>query len=109
METLARAAGGHGLEIRFLTYTGLRIGEALALRVADVDLRHRRVNVARTKTVSRTGHREVVGPPKNGRARKVPIVAPLAEPLADLSRCSRLRAAAPGRCRTGVRACGGPR
>lgn len=86
VETLARAAGEHGLEIRFLTYTGLRIGEALALRVADVDLRRRRVNVARTKTVSRTGHREVVGPPKNGRARKVPIVAPLVEPLADLCR-----------------------
>lgn len=86
VETLARAAGEHGLEIRFLTYTGLRIGEALALRVADVDLRRQRVNVARTKTVSRTGHREVVGPPKNGRARKVPIVEPLVEPLADLCR-----------------------
>ena len=98
VETLARAAGEHGLEIRFLTYTGLRIGEALALRVADVDLRHRRVNVARTKTVSRTGHREVVGPPKNGRARKVPIVAPLAEPLADLCR-GRRRAAVHGSAR----------
>lgn len=54
VETLARAAGEHGLEIRFLSYTGLRIGEALALRVADVDLRRRRVNVTRTKTVSRT-------------------------------------------------------
>ena len=84
VERLAVAAGAHGVDIRLLAYTGLRIGEALALRVADVDLRRRRLLVARTKTVERSGFRETVGPPKNGRSRRVPIIGPLVEPLAGL-------------------------
>lgn len=84
VERLADAAGVHGVDVRLLAYTGLRIGEALALRVADVDLRRRRLLVARTKTVERSGFRETVGPPKNGRSRRVPLIDSLLEPLSDL-------------------------
>ena len=35
------------IDILLLAYTGMRIGEALALRVADVDLRRRRITVGR--------------------------------------------------------------
>ena len=43
---LADACGSYGLLVRFLTYTGLRWGEASALRVGRLDLLRRRVLVA---------------------------------------------------------------
>ncbi|MEU8329370.1 hypothetical protein [Micromonospora sp. NPDC048839] len=43
---LAEACGRYGLLVRFLAYTGLRWGEASALRVSRLDLLRRRVTVA---------------------------------------------------------------
>lgn len=54
--------------VRFLAYTGLRVGEALALRVGDVDWARRRVRVARTWTDDGNGG-QTIGPPKNGKPR----------------------------------------
>lgn len=82
---LADAAGVHGIDILLLAYTGIRIGEALALRVADVDLRRRRITVARTKTVGREGNAETVGPTKNGQVRRVPIPPMLEDGLRELT------------------------
>ena len=82
---LADAAGVHGIDILLLAYTGMRIGEALALRVADVDLRRRRITVARTKTVGREGNAETVGPTKNGQVRRVPIPPMLEDGLRELT------------------------
>jgi integrase len=50
---LAAAAGDHGAFIRLLAYTGLRFGEATALRVRDVDLGRRRVQwLGRSQTLA---------------------------------------------------------
>lgn len=54
--------------VRFLAYTGLRVGEALALRVGDVDWARSRVRVARTWTDDGKGG-QMIGPPKNGKPR----------------------------------------
>lgn len=37
-------------------YTGLRIGEALALTTHDIDLQHKRINIHRTLTTDETGN-----------------------------------------------------
>lgn len=57
--------------IRLLAYTGLRIGEALALKVSDVDMLKHRVLVERTWTDSNGTIK--LGPPKSGKTRRVPI------------------------------------
>ncbi|MET9021968.1 hypothetical protein ABZV93_18480 [Actinopolymorpha sp. NPDC004070] len=44
---LAAAAGSYALFIQTLAYTGLRWGEATALRVRDVDLERQRLEVRR--------------------------------------------------------------
>lgn len=85
VERLADAAGDHGIDIRLLAYTGMRIGEALALRVADVDLRRRRITVARTKTVGREGSAETIGSTKNSQVRRVPIPSMLVDGLKELT------------------------
>jgi integrase len=57
----------------FLATTGLRSGEAAELRAKDIDLRRRRITVSRS--VTDAGGVMVIGPPKNGKARTVPLTA----------------------------------
>jgi integrase len=57
--------------IRLLAYTGLRIGEALSLRVGDVNVKTRRVRIVRTLTEDHG--RVVIGTPKSGNARTVSL------------------------------------
>jgi integrase len=59
--------------VRFLAYSGLRFGEAAALRVGDVDLEKRRVNVAKGITRVRKQGR-VEGDTKTHQRRSVPIL-----------------------------------
>ncbi|WP_402373652.1 tyrosine-type recombinase/integrase [Isoptericola rhizosphaerae] len=54
-----------------LAFTGLRFGEAVALRGRHVDLLRRRIRVE--EAVTEVGGRQVYGPPKNGEARDVPV------------------------------------
>lgn len=54
--------------VRFLAYTGLRVNEALALRVGDIDWEHNRVRVARTWMDDGEGG-QTLAPPKNGKPR----------------------------------------
>jgi integrase len=68
--------------IRFLAYTGVRWGEATALRCGDVDLADKRIHVRRTH-VELSG-RLMTGTPKSNRTRQVPIVRPLAPLLEEL-------------------------
>ncbi len=49
---LAGADPPQGEVVRFLAYTGLRWGEMAALRVQDIDMLRRRVNVSRSVTES---------------------------------------------------------
>lgn len=62
----------YGLIVRFAAYTGLRAGELAALRIRDVNLLHRRVEVRRT--LHRVEGSWEVGTPKSARStRDVPL------------------------------------
>lgn len=82
VEALAAAAGTHGTLVRFLAYTGLRWGEATALRVEHLDTLRRRVNVE--ENAVSVGGEIVVGTPKSHNSRSVPYPAFLSIPLAQL-------------------------
>ena len=68
---LAVAAGPWRLLVLVLGYTGLRWGEATALRVCDIDFDRRRIDVRRA--FSDVGGRVVLGTPKSHQSRTVPI------------------------------------
>jgi integrase len=68
--------------ILLLAYTGLRWGEAAALRVRHVNLTTRRIRV--TATVYEINGQRHLGPPKSGRRRSVPIPPFLVDDLAAL-------------------------
>jgi integrase len=63
---------------RFLAYTGLRLGEALALRWSDVDLTGRRMIVQRAVSGG------VEGPTKGWQVRYVPLADPAHDALVRL-------------------------
>jgi integrase len=65
--------------VRFLGWTGLRIGEAAALRVGRLDLLARRVEVAEAAT--EVNGRLAWGPTKTGERRTVPFPHFLADQL----------------------------
>jgi len=68
---LADAAGEHGALVLMLAYTGLRWGEAIGLKVEDLDLLRRRVVVVENAVqVGATMH---VGTPKSHKLRTVPL------------------------------------
>lgn len=76
---------GDGTFIMFLACTGLRIGEAAALRVGDVNRSDWTVSVTKTRTTGRDG---IIwsseGATKNGIDRIIPIPRLLREPLTRL-------------------------
>lgn len=73
----------HPTLVLFLAYTGLRWGEATALRIRHVDTLRRRVKVEENAVlVSAEVH---VGSPKTHRSRSVPYPEFLALPLAQLA------------------------
>lgn len=84
VETLAgKAPAEHRTLVLFLAYTGLRWGEATALRVRHVDALRRRVQVEENAVlVSGLVH---VGTPKTHRSRSVPYPAFLSLPLGALA------------------------
>lgn len=66
----------------FLAYTGLRWGEAAALKVAHLDMLRRRIHVEENVVLVR-GVFET-GTPKSGERREVPMPVFLVEPLARI-------------------------
>lgn len=84
VETLANAAPeDYGTLVLFLAYTGLRWGEAPALRVRNVDALRRRVVVEENAVlVSGKVH---VGTPKTHHSRSVAYPNFLSLPLAKLA------------------------
>ena len=68
---LATAAGDKGVLVLVLAYCGLRWGEAIGLRVQDLDLVRRRINV--TVNAVEVADRIEVGTPKTHKQRSVPI------------------------------------
>lgn len=81
LANLADVSGRWRLMVLVLGYTGLRWGEATALRVCDIDLRRRRIDVRRA--FSDVGGKLVLGTPKSHHARTVPLPRFLAAELAD--------------------------
>ena len=75
---LAEHCGPHRLLV--LGYTGLRWGEAAALRVRRVDLLRGRIEVA--ESVTDVDGRMVFGPPKSHAQRRVPVPRFLRDDLA---------------------------
>lgn len=80
VDSLVRASGGFGPLIATLAYTGLRWGEVTALRVSDLDMLRRRVNVVQNAVYVKG--KVIVGTPKTGEGRSVPFPRFLAAPLA---------------------------
>lgn len=70
-EAAARTALMYRLVVLTLAYTGVRWGEMAALRVKDVNLLRRRLEV--TRTASALGKEWNVGTPKGHRSRSVPV------------------------------------
>jgi integrase len=78
---LADQAGPWRPLVLLLGYTGLRWGEATALRVCDIDFHRRRVDVRRA--FSDVGGHVVLGTPKSHQARTVPVPRFLAAEIAE--------------------------
>ena len=68
---LAAESGEHRALVLVLAYTGIRWGEAIALRVADVEFLRRRLAVSQNAV--QVGVRHAVGPTKGRKARSVPV------------------------------------
>lgn len=80
LAAIADAAGEeHRALVLLLGLCGLRIGEAAALRVEDVDLLRRSVRV--TKSAADVNGRIIVGPTKTGASRAVALPRVVAEEL----------------------------
>jgi integrase len=74
VERLAGAIAPHYKDlVWFLATTGLRFGEAAELRAKDIDMRRQRIRVARS--ITDVGGRMLIGPPKGGKERDVPMTA----------------------------------
>lgn len=79
---LAKECGRYAPLIWLLAYTGLRWGEAAALRLREVDLHRRRIHVV--ASVTEVDGRLVWGTPKTHARRTVPLPRFLARELAPL-------------------------
>jgi integrase len=75
------------LLVLLLGWTGLRFGEAIALRRSDVDVLRRRIRVERSAV--EVGAEIVVGAPKTHQARTVTLPRFLADDLAAYMRAAR--------------------
>jgi integrase len=68
---LADESGEHRALVLVLAYCGLRWGEAIGLRVRDVEFLRRRLSVS--ENAVQIGARHAVGPTKGRKARSVPV------------------------------------
>jgi integrase len=82
VRNLAHTSGPSRVLVLLLAYTGLRWGEATALRVCDIDLGRRRIDVRRAH--ADVGGHVVLGTPKSHQTRTVPIPRFLARELSGL-------------------------
>jgi integrase len=80
VKALAAECGKYGNLIEFLAATGLRINEALALQVGDVDFDAAKLQVARTWTMTASG-KKILGATKNREDRSIPLSRQMLELL----------------------------
>lgn len=76
---LAQASGERKLLVLVLAYTGIRWGEAIALRVRDLDLERGRLHI--TENAVEVHGKIYVGTPKSHKGRLVPVPRFLVEEL----------------------------
>ncbi|XKK41682.1 site-specific integrase [Nocardiopsis sp. ARC36] len=81
VEDLASAAGEYRVFLLVLAYTGLRYGEAAAVRVRNVDLDRRRIRVV--EAFGKDGGEVYVDTPKTHEQRSVPVPSFLVEELRE--------------------------
>jgi integrase len=81
VEQLAQSCPGSELLVRLLAYTGLRWGEAVALRVGRLDLMRRRAEIVHT-AIELDGEM-TYGTPKTHQRRSVPTPRTLVDALAE--------------------------
>lgn len=81
---LASECGKYGNLIHFLANTGLRISEALALQVRDLDFHSMKMNVVRTWTSDEAGVK-ILGSTKTRENRTIPLSPTVIEILTPLS------------------------
>jgi integrase len=72
VKSLAVECGKHGNLIDFLAATGLRINEALALQVGDIDLAESKLQVTRTWTMTASG-KKILGATKSREDRAIAL------------------------------------
>ena len=77
---LADKSGEYGTLVLLLAYTGVRWGEAIGLRVADLDMLRKRALIHENAVQSGTGVH--VGTPKAHKQRSIPLPEFLVKPLA---------------------------
>jgi integrase len=82
VELLGKAAGPYRTFVLVLAYTGLRYGEAAAVRVRNVDLKRKRIRIV--EAFGRDGGEVYVDTPKTHEQRSVPLPAFLVRELRAL-------------------------
>lgn len=82
VQLLADHSGKHATLVLLLAYTGLRWGEATALRISCLNMLRMRLSVQ--ENAVNVGGKIIVGTPKSHEARSVPYPAFLSEPIAKL-------------------------
>ncbi len=73
VDSLAAAAGEHRALVLLMAYTGARWGEAIALRVRDLQLLRKRPSVLLNESAVEVGADMIVDTPKNHKRRSVPV------------------------------------
>jgi integrase len=81
VDALANASRHHRPLVLLLAYTGLRWGEAVALKVGSIELDRRRV-IVRSNATNVRG-KIIEGVPKNGKSRSVPLPEFLIDALTE--------------------------
>jgi integrase len=76
VQALADECGKYSLLVKFLALTGMRVNEALAIRIGDLDFAKSQVHVSRTWTSTESGKR-ILGATKTREVRNVPLAKDL--------------------------------
>lgn len=79
--TLASTDAKHALLVEFLAYTGLRWGEAVALRIRHLNMLRQRITVEDNAVIVKGVYE--IGTPKSGQTRVVPMPPHLAKQIAQ--------------------------
>jgi integrase len=85
VHALAKECGKYGNLIEFLAATGLRINEALALQVGDLDLANSKVQVVRTWTMTSSGQK-ILGATKSREERSISLSEQMVELITPLTK-----------------------